>query len=579
MRHTLGLEANSTYLTPTPLGLQARMQWKGDDWSRGFRQHDGMAKGWRSRIYHLSHDRTWVKHTAVGIVASGFVVALALVFLQGPGRTQGAGAFPDHIEQSRRAEWQALRHAEAPRLRALAWWLRLITAQMPHLAEVLELEPTTWEGYEKTGALLEYETRALLEKHAPESGPRALLEAFLQAKLSTHDAVRESGKNFIHVEAEAGRPLANELLAALRLRDADERGAMAALLREGSLHVDAQQAREDALRLALRLKDRAALREMRAQMGWLEGAPPALQHQAGAVLGDWWLQWRGLLLHRAQHLPYGALALAFGSCLVWYSVLVLHGGGTRRWLWPLVPLSVGIISVWPVLTLAAWQEQTNGLTPDAPFPLDVLYFVAGVGLREELGKLAAVALFIPWLLWRKLPGQALLTGAFVGLGFALEENINYYTEYGGAVVLVRFLTANFLHAALTGLVAQELYTVLRTRFARVEGFLITLPAVVVVHGLYDYAASSTVGGLDLLAMVLLAITAWHFLDVLAREAQPGRRWVSPGAVVVLGAACLIALSFIRTTTESPDRESLATAAQQCVAVLPLMFIYWRRLSE
>lgn len=539
-----------------------------------------MVKGWRAYIYHLSHDRAWLKRAAGCIVALGFLVGLALVLTQHERAEVTVGVLPDRIEQSRRAEWHELRRAEEPRPRALAWWLRLVTAQMEHLAEVLEQEPTTWENYVAHGHLLDYETKTLLEKHVGEATTsRALLEAFLKAKLSLHIPTAKAAVEHLQTEAEAGHPMANELLAALLMKEADERGALAALLREGVLHEDARQAREDALRLALRLKDTAALREMHSHTGWLESLPPALLHQAGAALGDWWLQWRGLLLHRAKYLPYGALGLAFWACLVWYIALVLHGGGSARWTWPLVPLSVGILSVWPVLSLAAWQEQIQGLTPEVPFPLDLLYYVTGVGLREELGKLVVVALLMPWLLWRKAPGRALLTGAFVGLGFALEENINYYTEYGGAVALVRFLTANFLHAALTGLVAQELYTALRTRFAHVEGFLLTLPAVVIVHGLYDYAASSSAEGLDLLAMILLALTAWHFLDVLKRETKPGRRWVSPGAVVVLGASSLIALSFITTALKHPERQRLATTAQECLTVLPLMFIYWRRLAD
>lgn len=52
------------------------------------------------------------------------------------------------------------------------------------------------------------------------------------------------------------------------------------------------------------------------------------------------------------------------------------------------------------------------------------------GSGEELCKLALAALFMPWLVWRRAPGVALMTGAFVGLGFALEENIDYYQGMG-----------------------------------------------------------------------------------------------------------------------------------------------------
>lgn len=536
----------------------------------------GMFPGWSARIHSLSHDRDWLKRAAFCIVLAGFTTGLALVMLA----PAGPDFSPDPVEQSRRAEWQELRRAGEARPRALAFWLRLVTAQMPHLAEVLELPPATWEEYQKNGRLLEYDTRPLLDKHAPGPEMRRLLEDFLEAKLSSAEAARHAAGEKVRTAAEKETPLANELLAALRMREADERGALAALMREGRLFADARQARDDALRLALRLKDEARLREMRAVPGWLEEAPPALLHQAGALLRDPWMQWHGLLLHRLEHLPYGALGLAFFAGLVWYAAFILHGGsGAARWLWPALPVAAGVLSVWPVLTVASWQEVIQGMTEHAPFPHDLWYYIGGVGLREELGKLAAAALFMPWLLWRRVPGRAVLAGAFVGLGFALEENINYYTEYGGGVAFTRLLTANFLHAALTGIVTHELYVVLRSRFARVEGFLIALPAVAIVHGLYDYALTSPVEGMSFAGMILLALVAWHFLDVLERESAPGRRWVSPGAVVVLGAALIVAFSLAGTALREPDRASLASAAQDCVSVLPLMFIYWRRLGE
>ncbi len=535
-----------------------------------------MIPGWRSSIFHLSRDREWLKRAALIIVAGGF--ALALVIL-GVTPARHDAETPDPLEQALRAEWQELRRAPEPRPRALAGWLRRVTGQMRHLSEVLETAPATWESYQKKGWLLDYDTRPLLEKHTPEPGQRRLLEDFLSARLASDDSGRATAGARLAEAAELGQPLAGELHAALLMRDQDEAGAMRALMREGRLFADAFEAREDALRLALRLKDADALRAMKAVPDWLETSPPALQHQAGTLLRDPWLQWRGLLLHRLEHVPYGALGMAFFACLIWYAVFVLHGGsGSRRWLWPVPPVVAGVLSVWPVLTVASWQETANGMSADAPFPHDLWYYVAGVGLREELAKLAAAALFMPWLLWSRVPGRALLTGAFAGLGFALEENINYYTEFGGGVALVRLLTANFLHAALTGILTHALYTALRSRFTRVDGFLAALPAVVAVHGLYDYTASSSIGGMDFAAMVILAFVAWHFLDVMEQEAAPARRWVSPGSVVVIGAALLIAIIFISTALENTGRAGLAAAAIECVAVLPLMFIYWRRLG-
>jgi polyisoprenoid-binding protein YceI len=130
----------------------------------------------------------------------------------------------------------------------------------------------------------------------------------------------------------------------------------------------------------------------------------------------------------------------------------------------------GVASVWPTLSLVTFQEDHLGLSENAPFPHNLWYFFGGIGLREELCKLLLFVPFLPWLLKIRKPGYALLTGAFVGLGFALEENLNYYDQSGGSVVIGRFITANFMHVALTGIAAHGLYITVRSGFTRVADF-------------------------------------------------------------------------------------------------------------
>jgi RsiW-degrading membrane proteinase PrsW (M82 family) len=530
--------------------------------------------GWRARLHALSRDGDWLKRMALGIVACGFVLALMLTTL-GPGR--GAGFAPDPIEQALRAEWQALRRDPAPAPRALALWLARVCLRAEGLCRTQDVPAPDWITFQNEQRIFDWATAPLLERLEP--SPRRVLADFLQAWLDAPASGGAEARQRLEAAARRDVELASELLATLHLRVRDQAAALALLMREGLLFETAAAAREAALRLALRLRDVESLAAMAAAPGWLEEVPPVLQHHAGTLLGEIGLQWRGLLRHRMSHLPVGALALAGFAALLWYGVLVLQGPGQgRRWIWPLAPLLAGGLSVVPALSVAGWQELVHGMSAEAPFPHDLWYYLGGVGLREELAKLAAGALFLPWLLGQRVPGRALFTGAFVGLGFGLEENLNYYEQYGGGVAVVRFLTANFMHAALSGLLLHALDQALRSRFARVDGFLTALPVVVAVHGVYDYAASADTPGLDLLAMAVLALTAWQFLDLAEVEARPGRRWLSPGAIVVLGTALLMAWSLIATALQTADRASLAAAGMECLAVLPLLFIYWRRLG-
>ncbi len=534
-----------------------------------------MIPGWRARLHALSRDRVWLKRAALVIVVWGLAAALVLTAL-----AQGRGArfAPDPVEQALRAEWQALRREATPPPRALALWLGRVCLRADLLGRTLDRPPPDWRSFQSQGLLFDWATAPLIETQEPAT--RRVMEDFLQAWLDAPGAGGAKASQRLEGAARRDTEFANELQAALLLRARDEAGALALLMREGLLFESAMAAREAALRLALRLRDASALRVMAEARGWLGEMPPLLQHHAGTLLGDFTLQWRGLLRHRLSHLPVGALALAGFAALLWYLVLVLQGPGEGwRWVWPLAPLLAGGLSVVLALCVAGWQEVVHGMSADAPFPQDLWYYVGGVGLREELAKLAAGTLFLPWLLWHRVPGRALFTGAFVGLGFALEENLSYYDQYGGGVAVVRFLSANFMHAALSGLLLHALYLAWRTRFARVDAFVMTLPMVVIVHGAYDFAASSDAAGVQFLAMLILALTAWQFLDQADQEARPGRRWLCPGAVVVIGTALLIAWSLIATAVQTADRASLAAAGMECLAVLPLVFIYWHRLRE
>ena len=73
-----------------------------------------------------------------------------------------------------------------------------------------------------------------------------------------------------------------------------------------------------------------------------------------------------------------------------------------------------------------------------------------IGLREEALKLLLFVPLIPFLLNRD-DLEILTVAGLVGLGFALEENINYFQASAGLSAVGRFATANFLHIALTAM--------------------------------------------------------------------------------------------------------------------------------
>ncbi len=374
--------------------------------------------------------------------------------------------------------------------------------------------------------------------------------------------------------------LVNELLGSAQKRRGALSDAMISFFTEGVHYPEATAAREEALRLAVSQRDLQQLRAIAANPGWIDACQPLLQHHAGALLGDIWMQWRGLLRHRVMEMPYSTLVLAFFAASIWYLILVQHSGHDRwRWTRPLLPLVAGVCSVWPTLSILAYQEYTQGMSAEAPFPSDLIYFISGVGLREEGCKLLAFALFLPWLLWRRAPGLALLTGAFVGLGFSLEENIGYFQDYGGAIAWARLLSANFLHIALTGICAHSLYQMLASRFAHAEQFIFTFATMVVAHGAYDWLGSGALGDNNWLSIIALVLCVSRFIDLLAQETRPGRRIVAPVAIFTLGSAVLVAISFILGAASTRSMSGVAEAGQECLSVFPIAILYWRRFAD
>jgi len=541
-----------------------------------------MIKGWRTTLHFWSRRGDFLKKAACIMVMSSFALSWMILSFA---PEQPTSLTMDPLEQKIRQDWQALRNAKTSQPRDLARWLRLLLPNLQDIADALAVEATTLPEYEKSGDLLTYAVRPLITQHTTSHESKKLLEDYLTAYLGDNTAVSLQASQSLQQKAQQQTPpaLANELYASLLLREKDDTGAMTAFMREGSQFKEAQQAREKACLLAIKLNDKATLQVV-VQLGWPAELSGHMEHRIGAQVRDLAMEWRGLLRDRLDTLRYHELALALLSALLWYFILVQHIPANHwRWLYPILPLLAGIASIWPTISLVIWQKNFMGITDDVPFPYDVWHLIIGVGLREETCKLVLAALFMPWLVWKRLPGIALMTGAFVGLGFALEENLDYFEKAGagGGIALVRFLTANFMHVAMTGLTTHALYDLLRSRFHRAQDFLITFFSVVVAHAVYDYDFD-LLGMQDLasyIPMIILGFMAWRFWDQVEIEMPHSRQLISPSAVFLLGTALIISCSFLLTAYAPATHEALINSALSCVSVLTATIIYWRRFEN
>ena len=532
--------------------------------------------GWRARTHHLTRNRRFLLRTAASIIAIGMIIACVIVIGRATRNEPPAGSMVSPALSRLHEAFHQLRYETSPQPRQFAIWLRMLLAQLPALMK--EDEEAAFQGFIQTGKLGGYGVAALIQQHATTDAPAGLFQGYLAATLAGDPAALAQ----LEQKARAAPPelLAAELLGSVQKRRHNIPAAMEAFYTEGLHFADATTSREEALHMAVTLRDLKLLRAMAAQPGWIEHCPPLLQHHAGSLLGDVWMQWRGLFRHRLNEIPYGMLALAFFAAALWYFILVQHSDPERwRWARPIAALTAGVASVWPTLTILAYQEFVQGMTPEAPFPHDLIYYVVGVGLREEGCKLLLFALFLPWLLWRRTPGLALLTGAFVGLGFSLEENIGYYQDFGGSVAWTRFLSANFLHISLTGICAHSLYRMLLTRFARADEFILTFLLAVAAHGAYDYLSPDKLNDNGWLSIIVLVVSAARFIDLLGEETRPVHLTIAPRAVFTFGSAIWIAISLILGAWSTHDMEGVAKAGQECLSMVPIALLYWRKFEN
>jgi RsiW-degrading membrane proteinase PrsW (M82 family) len=239
---------------------------------------------------------------------------------------------------------------------------------------------------------------------------------------------------------------------------------------------------------------------------------------------------------------------------------------------------LGILSIYPTLLVAVLEEEIlhfrviNQLVPDA------IYFIFGVGLREEAAKLLLFLPLLPVLLRRGSRIEAMTCGALVGLGFAAEENVGYFSHSVPSVALARFLTANFLHMSLTALIALSVYDGKRGRSTSHDRFNVMFPLVVLIHGAYDFFLSdSEIGNLSLISMLLLILVARQFLRQLLIASS---RMEEEGVLrlFVWSLTLLTGVSYIYATTLAGPLLALRLMAVGGLGVAFLIYIFVRELT-
>ncbi len=275
--------------------------------------------------------------------------------------------------------------------------------------------------------------------------------------------------------------------------------------------------------------------------------------------------------------------LSLFAALIWFVIITQFSGEWKRkgWLY-LAAFVLGHLSASATLYVGLLQDRLLHFThdPNAPIVDQLIYCIAGIGLREEFLKLLLLVPLVPVLARRDHEIDALVCAGLVGLGFAFNENTGYIFRGGGEFgTWSRFLTANFFHVALTGVAGLSLVRCWRRPRRQWDNFLYDFLIVVAAHGAYD--ALLMVPPLmeyGIISIVIFALIAYLFLDQALHLMRPqSSMTISPLAVFVLGSALLMGVVLCYASWAVPFRSAISAYLNGLGGMIAVVFVFISRL--
>jgi len=534
-----------------------------------------------SRIYYLTRNRVLLGKCVAGILGVAVAISLGIYSFHDKPEAQMDVVLQKRlsvqdqlIESCRR-----LLNATTPDPAGLAHWFRQ-SAAVYH-AEVVDVEfdPVLLR-------LGDLDLQALIDKHA-KAGNGDVFAAFTRCLFSDAPAEKAKARTALEQFVEKGGspapPFAHEFVGDFFYEDKRYGEALSAYLKEIA-NPEAGHSRNFALRVALKLEDAAALNALCANPLVLEEAAPEHLWHAAKLTGNKSVLFKAILLIQVQRFgQHTALALALVAAGMWYVVLV-HSASAERWRFVrYLPAllagvaSVGLIDLWQ----GAW-EYPNDPENQQSMAQEALHWILYVGIPEEVAKLVLFFPFLPWLVRKGNGVKAALTAGCVGLGFAFNENLGYYSEYGGRVAISRLVTANFMHLALTGLLGWHLWDLVRSKFHTAANFVTIFIIISSAHGLYDFALSarSSELGLDIASIIILAVAARYYLQLLSPAQEIRRRMtVSSTSVFLIGCSLLIGLLMVVLVYQEQSLLGITGVLKLSLGVIPVGLIYIKEFNE
>jgi RsiW-degrading membrane proteinase PrsW (M82 family) len=312
-------------------------------------------------------------------------------------------------------------------------------------------------------------------------------------------------------------------------------------------------------------------------------ADPMTRYQIAVHDRDWKAAAKYLALGWRPRFTLPSLVMAAIAALAWGFFCARLGQlghkPLRRTVFYLVAFVLGVLSVVPTVCLIAVEEAQLRLVATGDATRDILFYVFGVGLREEASKLL---LFAPLLFVLRKWGDkldVLVCGALVGLGFAAEENLGYLAGGDLHTGLGRFLTANFLHMAMTAILATALDDFVQDREKNAAAFSRTTVMVVVMHGAYDFLLSHEEFGGSYFAMAVFFLLVKMFLTAVDHARRKADRGITLTQAFVMSVAVVTGTSAVYAVAAVGPAHGAIVMTEGLLGVAILVYAFVRTLHE
>jgi RsiW-degrading membrane proteinase PrsW (M82 family) len=339
------------------------------------------------------------------------------------------------------------------------------------------------------------------------------------------------------------------------------------------------------LRTALSHQRMERIGELLEDPAYAKDAEGSFLVSLGMERGDW-----GMILRNFWKAEYGglrvdALILSLVAGAVWTGMIAgLYPSAFQFvYLLPiLAALALGWMSTWPTIWSAMWLDNRFGLSEGTDFISALAYYLVSVGLREEVCKVLLYAPLLVWTARRNRDAEALILGALVGLGFAIEENITYLSGPPDGTLISRFVSANILHFTLTGATALALTRVVRDPGKWFADSIQVLGWAIGLHAIYNTLIAQPVPGLGDMSYfsgTALAGCVYLFFREAATLCPPRRRVLSQTALFCWGFCLILNLEMVQAAVTLPWRDALNVTGGAALAGLFSGYIFLHRVRE